>query len=155
MDCWILGGWTKFVGSTFLQNICMTRSCTIFWIDESHRYSFRELDFKLSRYKARNQRPRVLLVAENAVKHVYEVKCLRFDEAFQLFYQFAMKQKPPSDRFKQLSVRAIKLVGFLPLALKVTASMLYDKEADDWETILQSLEEKQDNKGSKLEVSAK
>ncbi|KFK43946.1 hypothetical protein AALP_AA1G195200 [Arabis alpina] len=95
-----------------------------------------------------------LLVA-NGVTHLYEVKRLRFDEAFQLFCQFALKKKSPSDhRFKQLSVRAIKLVGFLPLALKVTGSMLFDKDADDWETILQSLEEKQD-KGRKLEVSAK
>lgn len=92
------------------------------------------------------------LLLANGVKHAYEVKCLRLDEALKLFYHLAMKQKSPSDRFKQLSVRAVKLVGFHPLALKVTASMLCYKDADDWETILQSLEAKQD-KG--VDVSAK
>ncbi|KAG7568314.1 Toll/interleukin-1 receptor homology (TIR) domain [Arabidopsis thaliana x Arabidopsis arenosa] len=97
-------------------------------------------------------RDKSLLVA-NGVKHVYEVSYLRFDEALQLFNQFAFKQNLPSDRFKQLSVHVIKLVGFLPLALKVTGSMLFGQNENYWETILQSFEEKQDE--VKVEVSAK
>ncbi|KAG7605406.1 Toll/interleukin-1 receptor homology (TIR) domain [Arabidopsis thaliana x Arabidopsis arenosa] len=83
----------------------------------------------------------------SGVKYIFEVKGLRFDQALQLFYQFAFKQKSPPVRFRQLSVRAIKLVGFLPLALKVTGSMLYRKKESYWETILQCFEEKQ-NKGT-------
>lgn len=84
------------------------------------------------------------LLLANGVKHVYEVKCLRFGEALQLFFQFAFKQENPSTRFKQLSVRAIELSGCLPLAIKVLGSYLRGRTELDWVDMMQILKENKD-----------
>ncbi|KAL9293340.1 putative protein-serine/threonine phosphatase [Arabidopsis thaliana] len=84
-----------------------------------------------------------LLVAKG-LQNVYEVKRLRYDEALQFFYQFAFKQQPPYNHFKQLSVRATKLAGCLPLSLKILGSFLNGKGEKDWESVLQRLEAEND-----------
>ncbi|XP_010428184.1 PREDICTED: putative disease resistance protein At4g11170 [Camelina sativa] len=82
------------------------------------------------------------LFVAKGLENVYEVKRLRYDEALQFFYQFAFKQQPPHNRFKQLSVRATKVAGCLPLSLKILGSFLNGKSVKDWEIALQRLEAK-------------
>ena len=56
------------------------------------------------------------VLEESGVNHVYEVGSLRYDEALQLFSRFAFKQPYPPPEFERLSVRAVQLAGFLPVA---------------------------------------
>ena len=78
------------------------------------------------------------------VEHVYEVDYLRYDEALELFSQCAFKKQYPPANFEELSVRAVKLTGCLPLGLKLLGSFLCGKTKEDWESEVKSLEAKQD-----------
>ncbi|XP_019089644.1 PREDICTED: putative disease resistance protein At4g11170 isoform X2 [Camelina sativa] len=92
---------------------------------------------------------RVILISQNkdllvdaGVKHVYEVRSLRYDEALQLFSQFAFKQSYPPSDFEQLAVRAVHLAGFLPLALRLLGSFLAGKGRENWVAALFKLKAK-------------
>lgn len=78
------------------------------------------------------------------VEHVYEVDYLKYDEALELFSQCAFKKQYPPANFEELSVRAVKLTGCLPLGLKLLGSFLCGKTKEDWESEVKSLEAKQD-----------
>lgn len=78
------------------------------------------------------------------VEHVYEVDYLKYDEALELFSECAFKKQYPPATFKQLSVRAVKLTGCLPLGLKLLGSFLCGRNKEDWECELQRLGEGQD-----------
>ncbi|VVA95099.1 unnamed protein product [Arabis nemorensis] len=84
------------------------------------------------------------LLDEFGVKHVYEVKSLRYDEALELFSQSAFKKKCPPTNFESLSLRAVQIASFLPLSLTILGSSLQDKDEKTWEEALQKLEGDQD-----------
>ncbi|KAL1193483.1 putative disease resistance protein RPP1 [Cardamine amara subsp. amara] len=75
----------------------------------------------------------------------YEMECLRYDEALQLFSLYAFKKTYPLIGFEPLSIRAVHFAGRLPLALKVLGSFLYDKDKEIWKRTLRKLEASQDN----------
>ncbi|XP_010441150.1 PREDICTED: putative disease resistance protein At4g11170 isoform X1 [Camelina sativa] len=92
---------------------------------------------------------RVILISQNkdllvdaGVKHVYEVRSLRYDEALQLFSHFAFKQPYPPSDFEQLAVRAVHLAGFLPLGLRLLGSFLTGKGREEWAATLLKLKAK-------------
>lgn len=93
---------------------------------------------------------RVILVSQNknllvdaGVKHVYEVRSLRYDEALQLFSHFSFKQPYPPSDFEQLAVRAVHLAGFLPLGLRLLGSFLTGRVQEEWVAALLKLKAKQ------------
>ncbi|CAH8315169.1 unnamed protein product [Eruca vesicaria subsp. sativa] len=79
------------------------------------------------------------------VRRVFEVEPLRYDEALQLFSQFAFKQEHVPREYHRLSVRAVLLTGRIPLALKVFGSFLRGKVINEWELELCRLEASQDS----------
>uniref|UniRef100_A0A1J3JXM6 Putative disease resistance protein n=1 Tax=Noccaea caerulescens TaxID=107243 RepID=A0A1J3JXM6_NOCCA len=79
------------------------------------------------------------------VTRFYEVESMRYDEALQLFSQFAFKQEHVPSRFYRLSVRAVLITCRIPLALKVFGSFLRGKCINEWEFELCRLEASQDN----------
>nr|VDD58697.1 unnamed protein product [Brassica oleracea] len=89
------------------------------------------------------QSNRVLLKC--GVKHLYKVETLRYDEALQLFSQYAFKQEHVPREYFRLSIRAVLITGRIPLTLKVFGSFLRGKTVSEWESELCRLEASQDN----------
>ncbi|CAL9215359.1 unnamed protein product [Arabidopsis halleri] len=83
------------------------------------------------------------LLVESGVNHVYEVGSLRYDEALQLFSRFAFTQSYPPPDFERLSVRAVQLAGFLPVAIRLFGSFLNGRDKEEWEATLLKLNAKQ------------
>ncbi|XP_018465026.2 probable disease resistance protein RPP1 [Raphanus sativus] len=79
------------------------------------------------------------------IKHLYEVETLRYDEALQLFSQYAFKREHVPREYYRLSVRAVLITGRIPLALKVFGSFLHGKVISEWEFELCRLEASQVN----------
>lgn len=75
----------------------------------------------------------------------YEMECLRYEEALQLFSLYAFKKTYPLIGFELFSIRAVHFAGRLPLSLKVLGSFLYDKDEESWKRTLHKLEASQDN----------
>ncbi|CAL9217217.1 unnamed protein product, partial [Arabidopsis halleri] len=80
------------------------------------------------------------LIEEFGVKHIYQVKSLRYHEALQLFSQSAFNKKNPPASFASLSFRAVQVADFLPLTLKILGSSLQGKNHLTWERELKKLE---------------
>ncbi|KAL0757349.1 hypothetical protein Bca101_095017 [Brassica carinata] len=85
------------------------------------------------------------VLEESGVNHVYvyEVGSLRYDEALQLFSRFAFKQPYPPPEFERLSVRAVQLAGFLPMAIRLFGSFLTGQSKEEWGATLLKLNAKQ------------
>ena len=85
------------------------------------------------------------VLEESGVNHVYvyEVGSLRYDEALQLFSRFAFKQPYPPPEFERLSVRAVQLAGFLPMAIRLFGSFLTGQSTEEWGATLLKLNAKQ------------
>lgn len=84
------------------------------------------------------------LLLDCGVEHVYEMDCLKYDEALELFSECAFQKQYPPANFEQLSVLAVELTGCLPLGLKLLGSFLRDKTQKEWECELKRLEGRQD-----------
>ncbi|CAN6938352.1 unnamed protein product [Brassica oleracea] len=84
------------------------------------------------------------LVYDVGVEYVYEVQPLRYDEALQLFSQSAFNQQHPPASFESLTLRAVRVAGFLPLSLKILGSSLQGKDGKYWKKELQKLEGSQE-----------
>ncbi|CAN6907158.1 unnamed protein product [Brassica oleracea] len=82
------------------------------------------------------------VLEESGVNHVYEVGSLRYDEALQLFSRFAFRQPYPPPEFERLSVRAVQLAGFLPMAIRLFGSFLTGRGKEEWEATLLKLSAK-------------
>ncbi|EFH44581.1 hypothetical protein ARALYDRAFT_915505 [Arabidopsis lyrata subsp. lyrata] len=85
------------------------------------------------------------LLLDSGIRHLYEVESLKYDEALQLFSQFAFKQIHVPRGFDRFSARAVFITGHIPLALKVFGSFLYGKNNKEWEYELLRLEASQEN----------
>ncbi|XP_034677378.1 disease resistance protein RUN1-like isoform X2 [Vitis riparia] len=85
-------------------------------------------------------RNRHLLSCQN-VDAIYEGKKLKYDEALELFCQYALRSEQPTKDFMQLCHRAVDYTGGLPLALKVLGSCLYKKDRDVWKSELDKLKQ--------------
>ncbi|PWA54173.1 disease resistance protein (TIR-NBS-LRR class) family [Artemisia annua] len=69
----------------------------------------------------------------------YKPALLRMDEAVELFSWHTFREKNPPDGYRNISNRAIRYTGHLPLALKVLGSFLHGREASEWESALDKL----------------
>nr|XP_043619997.1 disease resistance protein Roq1-like [Erigeron canadensis] len=65
---------------------------------------------------------------------------LSMDQAVQLFSWHAFRRNSPPEMYKELSYRAIRYTGYLPLALKVLGSFFYGRHnLNVWESALNRL----------------
>ncbi|KAK9050580.1 hypothetical protein SSX86_030450 [Deinandra increscens subsp. villosa] len=69
----------------------------------------------------------------------YKPTLLRMDQAVELFSRHAFRKNSPPEGFKELSDRAIRYTGRLPLALKVLGSFFHGREAGVWESAIDRL----------------
>ncbi|KAL0799719.1 hypothetical protein Bca101_054894 [Brassica carinata] len=126
-------------------------------VDTPHLYHTGQLEYIInisrrfgpgSRLICVTRYDRVLL--QCGVKHLYEVETLRYDEALQLFSQYAFRQEHVPREYYRLSIRAVLITGRIPLTLKVFGSFLRGKIISEWEFELCRLEASQDNCVSKV-----
>ncbi|XP_057451408.1 disease resistance protein RUN1-like isoform X2 [Lotus japonicus] len=76
---------------------------------------------------------------------VYEMKEMDPSKSLELFSWHAFKHYIPTDDWIQLSRKAISFCGGLPLALEVLGSLLLDRTASQWKSILKLLKRNQSN----------
>lgn len=72
------------------------------------------------------------------VEAIYKVERLDFDEALNLFGQYAFKE-PPSEDYIKLSRMIVRYAKGVPLALKVLGSSLRSQNKKYWEGMLKKL----------------
>ncbi|KAD7117137.1 hypothetical protein E3N88_04405 [Mikania micrantha] len=75
----------------------------------------------------------------------YKPALLRMDQAVELFSRHAFQTSSPPEEYKELSVRAIRYTGRLPLALKVIGCFFHGRKAGVWESALDRLAKIPDN----------
>ncbi|CDY16227.1 BnaA09g29610D [Brassica napus] len=70
----------------------------------------------------------------------YEVSCLSKEQALKLFSYHSLRKDKPPGSLLQLSEKIVETTGFLPLAVEVFGSLLYDKkEEKEWLVQLEKL----------------
>ncbi|XP_028751313.1 TMV resistance protein N-like [Neltuma alba] len=85
---------------------------------------------------------------------VYLMKNLNERESMELFSWHAFKQESPKKNFTEFSRDIVAYSGGLPLALQVLGSYLFDREVEEWESVLEKLRKFPNNKiTKKLKVS--
>ncbi|KAL2325124.1 hypothetical protein Fmac_024182 [Flemingia macrophylla] len=70
---------------------------------------------------------------------IYEVKIWNFAKSLELFCLHAFKDRLPKKGYEDLSERAVKYAGGVPLALKVLGSNLYCRDTEYWDCELNKL----------------
>ncbi|KAJ9542576.1 hypothetical protein OSB04_029082 [Centaurea solstitialis] len=70
---------------------------------------------------------------------IYKPAFLAEEHAVELFSQHAFQRNSPPEGYKELSNRAIRYTGGLPLALKVLGSFLHGRKPSVWESALDRL----------------
>ncbi|XP_028751294.1 TMV resistance protein N-like [Neltuma alba] len=73
------------------------------------------------------------------VNHVYEIKTMDEIESIELFSWHAFKQPSPKKEFIDFSRNIVAYSGGLPLALEVLGSYLFDREEEEWRSVLDKL----------------
>ncbi|XP_010477756.1 PREDICTED: TMV resistance protein N-like isoform X2 [Camelina sativa] len=84
------------------------------------------------------------ILSRLSVKLRYEVKCLTEEQALKLFSYHSLRKEKPTESLLDLSKKIVKISGFLPLAVEVFGSLLYDKkEVKEWQIQLEKLKNTQ------------
>ncbi|GKE85538.1 Toll/interleukin-1 receptor domain-containing protein, partial [Tanacetum coccineum] len=78
------------------------------------------------------------LLREHKVDHVFPVRLLSHDEAIRLFNSKAYNKEKHIKDYEKLSLQVVSYADGLPLALKVLGSFLYDKDAKEWMSTMDS-----------------
>lgn len=86
------------------------------------------------------------LLEQHDISNTYHVDFPTQVDARQIFCRFALRQLSAPHGFEKLVERVIMLCSNLPLGLRVMGSSLRRKKIDDWESILQRLENSLDQK---------
>ncbi|KAM6592986.1 hypothetical protein CsatA_000689 [Cannabis sativa] len=85
---------------------------------------------------------RDITVLKSVVDLEYEVKVLDQPSALELFSYHSQGRKKPRNNFEDLSNQIVSLSGYLPLALEVIGSMLFDKRTTkEWSDAARKLKE--------------
>ncbi|KAL1360485.1 disease resistance protein RML1A [Arachis hypogaea] len=74
------------------------------------------------------------------VNEIYELKVLNNSDSLNLFSLHAFEKELPEEKFKDLSEKAVRYAGGLPLALKVFGRFLHTKNLKFWEDALRKIE---------------
>ncbi|KAB1224991.1 TMV resistance protein N [Morella rubra] len=90
------------------------------------------------------------LLTQLRVNSKYEVKQLDQLESLQLFSCHAFQIAHPVEGFWDLSIRAVKYAGGVPLALEVLGSFLSGRNIIEWESELKILQKAPHNKIQKI-----
>ncbi|PWA95134.1 Pentatricopeptide repeat-containing protein [Artemisia annua] len=77
------------------------------------------------------------LLSDTDAKYKPDLLCM--DQAAELFSRHAFRANMPPDGYKEISERAIRYTGRLPLALKVLGSFFRGRQACVWESALDRL----------------
>ncbi|KAD2804078.1 hypothetical protein E3N88_37455 [Mikania micrantha] len=72
---------------------------------------------------------------------IYEVSLLSNDEAMKLFTKHACQKNKPVEGYEKLSLDVVSYAGGLPLAIEILGSFLYDKDKDEWKSVLAKLKD--------------
>ncbi|KAG7589921.1 Toll/interleukin-1 receptor homology (TIR) domain [Arabidopsis suecica] len=123
-------------------------------VDDTYNEQFKGA-VKASRWLGPGSRVIMTSRANSSLKFCgakYEMECLRYEEALQLFSLYAFKKTYPLIGFEPFSIRAVHFAGRLPLALKVLGSFLYEKDEESWKRILRKLEATQDNGSCQVSI---
>ncbi|CAF1720456.1 unnamed protein product [Brassica napus] len=80
------------------------------------------------------------ILEQHDISNTYHVEFPTQVDARQIFCRFAFRQLSAPHGFEKLVERVIMLCSNLPLGLRVMGSSLRRKKVDDWEGILQRLE---------------
>ncbi|GKA75239.1 TMV resistance protein N-like protein isoform X1 [Tanacetum coccineum] len=76
----------------------------------------------------------------------YKPALLNADQAIELFSRHAFRKNSPPDGYQELSKRAIRSAGYLPLALKVLGSFFRGRHAGVWGSALDRLAKTPDSR---------
>ncbi|XP_033143142.1 disease resistance protein TAO1 [Brassica rapa] len=79
------------------------------------------------------------LLKASGINHVYKVDFPSNDEALQMFCMYAFGQKNPKDGFVKLACEVTRLVGELPLGLRVMGSYFRGMSKQEWKRALPRL----------------
>ncbi|XP_018513710.2 disease resistance protein RML1B [Brassica rapa] len=80
------------------------------------------------------------ILEQHGISNTYHVDFPTREEARQIFSRFAFRQSYPPYNFGRLVERVTKLCSSLPLGLRVMGSSLRGKKENEWEVILNRLE---------------
>ncbi|KAL5843250.1 hypothetical protein ACOSQ4_009208 [Xanthoceras sorbifolium] len=79
------------------------------------------------------------VLTSHEISSIYEVKGLKYRDAFQLFHMKAFKNKQPPVDFADLSMKIIDYANGLPLALEVLGLYLCGRTVEEWKSALNRL----------------
>ncbi|KAD2804076.1 hypothetical protein E3N88_37453 [Mikania micrantha] len=77
---------------------------------------------------------------------IYEVSLLSNDEAMKLFTKHACHKDKHVEGYEKLSLDVVSYTGGLLLAIEILGSFLYDKDKDEWKSVLAKLKDIPDAK---------
>ncbi|KAK3417782.1 hypothetical protein EUGRSUZ_H03746 [Eucalyptus grandis] len=84
----------------------------------------------------------------------YELTCLNSYQSLQLFRKYAFRGESLTNNYISQSMRAVHIAGGLPLAIMVIGSLLSNKNKEEWDDTLNTLESVPDGKvQDKLKIS--
>ncbi|XP_023634084.1 probable disease resistance protein RPP1 [Capsella rubella] len=79
------------------------------------------------------------LLKKRDINHIYKVKFPSTYEAYQMFCMYAFGKKIPKDGFEELAWEVTRLLGELPLGLRVMGSNFRGMSKDEWVNALPRL----------------
>ncbi|KAL8258392.1 hypothetical protein R6Q59_030433 [Mikania micrantha] len=72
---------------------------------------------------------------------IYEVSLLSNNEAMKLFTKHACEKYKLVEGYEKLSMDVVSYAGGLPLAIEILGCFLYDKDKDEWKSVLAKLKD--------------
>lgn len=132
----------KLVGSTFIKRKLNNKKVLIVLDDVDSEDQLCELCKECDHAGLGSKliittRNRHLLTRKVDEDDIYEVKTLSFEESLELFSLHAFDHRDDKEGYEDLSERAVKYAGGVPLALKVLGSNLYSRDIKFWDTELE------------------
>lgn len=80
------------------------------------------------------------ILEQHGINNTYQVNFPSREDARKIFCRYAFRPSSPPDGFEKLTERVTEICSNLPLGLRVMGSFLRGKNQDEWEVILQRLE---------------